>query len=253
MVTTPVFLSVTGLLELWVPMAVVLNVKVPGVAVAVGTAPVPDRDAVWTGPLWESSLMVKVPVRVPVAVGVKTTVTRQLPPAATEDPQLFDCEKSPVTEMELMFSDMVPPLLMVTVDPAELVPTLVVANVRLEGETVAADDPPVPVRRMLPVTPSELSVTVTLPKNVPVCVGRKVTLIEQELPTASEAGQLLVWAKAMAPLAVIDDMFSTELPVLDKTTVCGALVLPIRWRAKVTEPGEKEATGAIAVPVRAMS
>jgi hypothetical protein len=236
-----------------VPTAAVAKVNVVGVTLAVDTPPVPESETVWVVPLWESSVTVRAPVREPAVVGVKTTVTTQLPPAATDDPQLLDCEKSPVAEMELMFNDMVPLLLMVTVDPAELVPTLVAVKVRLDGETAATDDPPVPVRRMLPVTPSELSVTVTLPKNVPVCVVRKVTLMLQELPTEREAGQLFVCVKAMAPLAVMDEMFSTELPVFDRTTVCGALVIPIRCRGNVRELGEKEATGAIAEPESGMS
>ena len=97
------------------PVGIVANVKDPGVRLAVGTAPVPDSTTVCVAPVCESSLIVSVPARGPVAVGVKTTVTWQLLPAASVEPQLFDCEKSPATAMELMFSVMVPPLLMVTV------------------------------------------------------------------------------------------------------------------------------------------
>jgi hypothetical protein len=41
-------------------------------------------------------------VRLPVAVGVKVTVTAQPPFAATDEPQLFVWAKSPVVEMEDM-------------------------------------------------------------------------------------------------------------------------------------------------------
>jgi hypothetical protein len=54
-------------------------------------------------------------VRVPLAVGEKTTLTVQLPPAAKEVPQVLVCAKSPafapVTETLVMLKD-VPPLLL---------------------------------------------------------------------------------------------------------------------------------------------
>jgi energy-converting hydrogenase Eha subunit A len=45
------------------------------------------------------SVMVTVPLRVPVVVGVKVTVIQQLPPAATDAPQLFVWAKSSVATM----------------------------------------------------------------------------------------------------------------------------------------------------------
>lgn len=45
----------------------------------------------------ELSAIVKVPVRVPVTVGVKVTGIVQVPPAGETVPQLFWMEKSPVT------------------------------------------------------------------------------------------------------------------------------------------------------------
>ena len=56
----------------------------------VSTTPVPERLVVW-GLLLALSVTVKVPVRLPVAVGVKVTLMTQLAPAATEVPQLLVC------------------------------------------------------------------------------------------------------------------------------------------------------------------
>lgn len=125
--------------------------------------PVPESDIACRAPFWASSVTVKVPVREPEAVGTKTRVTTQLAPAVTGDPQLLDCEKSPVTEMELMFSTIEPLLEIVTIDAAELVPTLVVLKLKLVGEKATVDMPPVPVRKtccVLPLAAPESSVIV---------------------------------------------------------------------------------------------
>ena len=57
---------------------------------------------------------VSAPVRVPVAVGVKVTDALHEAPAASELPQVFDCAKSPLVEMELSAVDAVPLLVIVT-------------------------------------------------------------------------------------------------------------------------------------------
>lgn len=56
--------------------------------VEVALAPVPVKLMV-CGLLLALSVMVTVPVRVPLAVGLKVTLRVQLPPAATEVPQLL--------------------------------------------------------------------------------------------------------------------------------------------------------------------
>jgi hypothetical protein len=70
---------------------------------------VPLSATVW-GLFGALSLIVIVPDRVPDAVGVNVTLTVQLLPAASEPPQLFVCEKSPVATMLERFSAAVPPL-----------------------------------------------------------------------------------------------------------------------------------------------
>src|SRR5204862_3254271 len=59
-----------------------------------GAVPVPDTPEVW-GLLLALSVTVSVPLRDPAAVGVKVTLIVQFPPAATLDPQLLVCPKSP--------------------------------------------------------------------------------------------------------------------------------------------------------------
>ena len=65
--------------------------------------PVPVRFAV-CGLLLALSVTVKVPLRVPVAVGVNVTLIAQLAPAASVPPQLLVWAKSPLTPMLEMVS-----------------------------------------------------------------------------------------------------------------------------------------------------
>ncbi len=74
------------LVSCWAP----LNVMLLGDKLTEGTTPVPVRLAVCRLPA-ALSVIVMAPVRVPVAVGVNLTLIVQLPPAATEVPQLFVC------------------------------------------------------------------------------------------------------------------------------------------------------------------
>ena len=60
-----------------------------------GAIPVPVRLAV-CGLFVALSVTVRVPVRVPPAVGVNVTLMVQVSPAATLAPQLFVCPKSPL-------------------------------------------------------------------------------------------------------------------------------------------------------------
>ena len=74
------------------------------------------------GLLLALSVIVSEPVRVPVAVGAKVTLIVQLPPAATEPPQLLVWAKSPDVTMPLTVRVAVPVLLRVTVCGALVVP-----------------------------------------------------------------------------------------------------------------------------------
>ena len=84
--------------------------------VTVGTAPVPVKLTVCGLPL-ALSVIVRVPVRVPEAVGVKVTLMLQFAPAARLEVlagQLLVAEKSPLAAMLEMVAARVPVLLSVT-------------------------------------------------------------------------------------------------------------------------------------------
>ena len=73
----------------------------------------PVNATMW-GLLVASLVSVIVPVRVPLAVGEKTTLSVQKTPAPMPAPQLCETAKSPVALMLLMFMVAVPVLLKVT-------------------------------------------------------------------------------------------------------------------------------------------
>src|SRR5260370_741630 len=70
------------------------------------------------------SVMFRVPVRVPEAVGVKVTLMLQLAPAATELPQVLVSAKSPLAEMLVRLSEALPVFESVTDCAALVVPTV---------------------------------------------------------------------------------------------------------------------------------
>jgi hypothetical protein len=75
---------------------------------------------------------------------------------------------------------------------------------------------PVPLRLMDCGLSPELSLMTREPARVPVWVGVKVTLIEQDALAARVAGQLLEAVKS--PLAAMPLMFKKSLPVLVSAT-----------------------------------
>jgi len=136
--------------------------------------------------------MVSVPVRAPMAVGVKAMVSVQLAPAARAVPQLLDWEKSPAIEMLEMLSVAVPLLVSAMACVALVVFTFWFAKVSDDGDRAASDATPVPVRATVGVAPKELLFKISVPVRLPVAVGVKLTLTEQLAPMASVAPQLLV-------------------------------------------------------------
>jgi hypothetical protein len=90
----PVLFSVTVWAGLGVPRFWLLNVRLVGAAPAKGALPVPVRLTVW-GLLVALSAIVKEAVRAPGPVGVKVTLIVQVPPGATELPQVLVAAKSP--------------------------------------------------------------------------------------------------------------------------------------------------------------
>ena len=91
----PVLVKVTFFVPLETPRSVPGKVRVVAERLTAGAIPVPLRFTT-CGLLPASSLIVKAPLRLPVAVGLKVTVSVQLPPAGTVEPQVFACKKSPL-------------------------------------------------------------------------------------------------------------------------------------------------------------
>jgi hypothetical protein len=84
----PVFFKVTVCVALVVRVGWFPNETLAGERLTTGAAPVPVRLTLWGLPEALSE-MLRVPLRVPVALGVKVTLIVQLTPAATEPPQLL--------------------------------------------------------------------------------------------------------------------------------------------------------------------
>jgi hypothetical protein len=147
-VADPVFVSVTTC-ALVVPMFTLPKFKLEGDRSAEAASPVPVRPAVCGLPE-ELSLTTSVPDRIPAALGVKVTLTVQLDPAATPEPQLFVCAKSPllvpVIETLEMLTVVLPGLDSVTLCAELVVPTAWPVKVKLDGESVIAGITPVPVK-----------------------------------------------------------------------------------------------------------
>ena len=127
-------------------------------------------------------------------------------------------------------------------------PTSCEANVKDEGERLAAGAVPVPERLTVWVVGLALSVTVRVPVEVPVVRGEKTTLIVQELFEVRPEPQVFVWENA--PVIVMPVIASVALPVFVRVTVWGLLLVPTSCEANVKEVGKRLAAGAVPVPER---
>src|SRR5438093_13717308 len=109
----------------------------PDAAVIEKSSPVPAR-ASFCGLLAALSLRVTIPVRVPPAVGLKLTLTVQLPLEVSVAPQVLVSAKSPLILRLLMFRVTLPVFLTVIVCATLWDPTICPLKVRFPGE-VATD------------------------------------------------------------------------------------------------------------------
>ena len=104
---------------------------------SVTVEPVPDNETVCGAPL-ALSVMVRVPVRAPPAVGVKVTEMAQLAAAATLDPQVLVSAKSPVATIDVMLNAAEPLSVSVTVCAALVEPVFCAEKLRLAAESEAS-------------------------------------------------------------------------------------------------------------------
>lgn len=176
------------------------------------------------------SLMRRFEARVPLAVGLKVTLTVQLAPGARPAPpigQLLVCAKllafPPPIEILVITSAEPPELVMVTLCGALVVPTVCAGNVSDVGDRVIA----------APATPVPLNVTVRfgfrgslllmtkLAERAPTAVGLNRTLMLQLAPAAKVAPQLVVLEKspALTPVIVMLLIVNVALPRLNSVVV----------------------------------
>src|SRR5208283_2442533 len=176
--------------------------------------------------------MFKEAVRLPAAEGVNVTLSVQLPPAASELPQVVVSAKSPglapVNAIPLRDRAAFPVLFSVTVCAALVVPRFWPLKVRLVGVTPANGALPVPVRLTVWGLLVPLSVMVNEAVRVPGAVGANVTLRVQVPPAATELPQVLVSEKspALVPATWMPVMVKLALPVLFRVRGWDALVDP---------------------------
>src|SRR5208282_1140618 len=182
--------------------------------------------------------------RLPSPAGVKVTVMGQVPPAASELPQVLVCPKSPglapVNPMLVMDRAAFPVLLSVTVWVALGVPTLLLKG--LVVVTPAMGALPVPVRLMLCGLPLALSAILTEAVRLPSAAGLNVTLKVQLPPfAATELPQVLFVRGEKSPLlAPVTEMLVMDrvtLPLFVRVTVCDALAVPTPWLLKLNVVG----------------
>ena len=166
-----------------------------GESVAATKVPAPERLSDWGLPVALSLILTEAD-RLPVTVGSNVTLIVQLPPAATELPQVLVSAKSPglapLSTMLERLKAALPPLVSVAESVALLVLTDWLPKERLVGERLAVAEVPVPERLTVWGLPVALSVILTEADRLPVAFGSKVRLIVQFAPGATELPQLLV-------------------------------------------------------------
>jgi hypothetical protein len=109
----PVFVTVRVWLALELPITMDPKLRVVDERLSAGvpSAPVPVSATVWM-PLPALLVRVRIPVRLPVAVGVKVTATWQVAPATTDVQPVLASEKSPVAAI-FVIARVAPPLLVI--------------------------------------------------------------------------------------------------------------------------------------------
>lgn len=189
---------------------------------------------------------VKLLSRLPVAVGVKLTLTLQLSPGKRNGPVQLSVTfmKSPafvpVRWIALIVKTAKPVFVSVTVCGGLLLPTGWLPNVRVAGLRVANATSPVPCKGTLCGLPSALSTTVTSPVRTPAPWGAKNTWIGHERPGGRVVTQDVLILKS--PLGRILVMIRGALPVFLMVTSCQSL------RAPTGSSGKSRLVGSMLTP-----
>ena len=184
-----------------------------------------------------------------MAVGEKVTPTEQEPLAARLAPQVPLATLKPAEAvMPEKFRATLSRLVRVTDLAALVLPTTTEPKPRELDEKVTGAEP-VPVRATVCVP--ALSLMVIEPETVPTVIAVKLTEMVQVPAGAMLPVQVLVWLNDVEARTL--PTISGPLPVLVRVTVLAVLVAPRTVDEKLSEVGETEATGAVAMPVRAMA
>jgi hypothetical protein len=169
------------------------KIRLPVERLTPGCIPVPLNTTL-CGLSGALSVMVSVPVRVPMAVGVNFTLIVQFAPAARLLPHVFVWEKLPLATMLVMVKALPPEFVRVMACALELEPTIWLVKVKAVVERPTPAPPPVPLRTTVWGLPDALSVIDRVPGRLPATVGVNVTLIVQLAPEATLEPQVFVWA-----------------------------------------------------------
>src|SRR5271165_6037701 len=193
----PMLVMVEVCAALVVPTVAEANVSVAGLRFTAGPMAVPASSTNCGLP--GSVPLIAIPAILdPPAVGVKVTFTVQLPPGASDAPQLLVSVKSelsvPARSIPVMFKPEFPLLTSTTGAGLLLVPTDCDGKMARAGSAVSSGPlTPVPARGMATGLALVLSLSVMVPASDPVLVGEKLTVIVQWAPAVSEPPQSFVW------------------------------------------------------------
>lgn len=170
------------------------------------------------------SLTFSVPVRVPVAVGVKVTLTAHLSFA----PKLVvhvvaDTAKSPVVEIAMLVSVTLWLLVRLNVFAVLVVPTIHVPKDQLVGVNVAGSTP-VPDSATVCGLLEALSVKLSVPVRLPSAVGVKVTLTLHVLPRPSRPPHVFAEIAKLSPSVATELMLKGAAPLFFNITARAELV-----------------------------
>jgi len=238
-VMVPVLVTVTVVGLLARPTPVVGNLMVAGATwMATAAAPVPLSDTVAVLAMVED-VTVSEPVATPVAVGVKTTPTVQVEPAARLAGQVFCARANPaVTASESALAGALLVLLTVTVCAALVEPTMVGTKVSWEGLTLSpegtVDEPE--RRTVTGVTPAVDEVMVSAAELAPATTGVKTTCTVQLEYPARVAPQVVAPVEKLAAAAPViwkPTFAAGTAPLLVMVRLKGALATPTVWLGKL--------------------
>jgi hypothetical protein len=168
------------------PMASSPNESLFTLALNAGNPPMPERASSCVPAL---SLIVTVPLRTPSASGPKVTKMVQLPPAGTEEPQVFVCEYDLLAKISETRSFTAPRFVNVADRAMPVVWIRWVRKLSEVGSSPTDSLTPVPDRDAVCVPLEASSWTVSLPVRNPSASAWKVTEIVHASPAPKDDPQ----------------------------------------------------------------